>query len=261
MKIDGFDTSHYYMKSSRGYYFLAINLIAHLALIPAILYAEWWMWVLGILWGYWINCTCYTAGYHRYYCHKAFKAPRWYDYYFQFVSLFGNPGPVLIWNGIHKLHHKYSDTDYDPHGPTHRGFLNVWTIQLRGALYFLPPTKEDLKDWLKDTKDPTAKWFYDNYLLFIGIIMIVLLLMGPWFFVFGFCVPILLTHHASAVVNAYSHRTGKPSNIGALLNFIVAGEGFHLNHHKDPSNYTTLLPNHKWWEIDLTGLFIKMIRI
>ena len=41
-----------------------------------------------------------------------------------------------------------------------------------GALFFAP-TKEDLKDWLKDTKDPTAKWFYDNYLLFIGIIMIV----------------------------------------------------------------------------------------
>ena len=47
----------------------------------------------------------------------------------------------------------------------------------------------------------------------------------------------------------------------AWFHFIVAGEGFHLNHHKDPSNYTTLLPNHKWWEIDLTGLFIKMIRI
>ena len=37
---------------SKNLIFFAINTIAHLAIIPAILYGEWWMWILGILWGY-----------------------------------------------------------------------------------------------------------------------------------------------------------------------------------------------------------------
>jgi len=246
---------------SKNLIFFAINTIAHLAIIPAILYGEWWMWILGILWGYLVNCTGNLAGYHRYYAHRSFKAPRWYDYYYQIIALFGNTGPTLIWGGIHQMHHKYVDTDIDPHSPAHRGFWDVWFIQFRGAIYFYPVTKEDLKDWLTGAKDPVVKWFYSNYLRLITTIIVVFLLIDPLLFVFGFCIPVIMTIHSSAIVNAYTHRKGEPSNTGELLNFILAGEGYHLNHHNNPSNYTTLPKDNKWWQTDLTGFFIRMIKI
>ena len=252
---------NYYIKSKRTPYFLIINILAHISIITAIFYAEWWMWALGFLWGYWINMTCYAAGYHRYYTHRAFKAPRWYDYYFQFMALFGNPGPAIIWRGIHTLHHKYSDTRFDPHSPKDRGFWNVWTMGMRAGLTFWPPTRDDLVDWIRaNRKDHIAKWIHSNYLLLIFSIMAVLLLIDPLLFVMGFCVPVFCTHHASAIVNAYCHRTGKALN-EELAGFVTVGEGYHLNHHEDPSNYTTLPESHKWWQFDITGLFIKMIRI
>ena len=252
---------NYYIKSKRTPYFFLINLIAHLAIIPAILSGEWWMWILSLIWWQWIGCTAYTTGYHRYYTHKSFKAPLWYDYYFNFFSLFGNPGPVLIWSGTHKLHHKYSDTELDPHSPKHKGFWNVWTsFWGMGVFTIDPPTREDLKDWLEETKDPIAKWFYDNYLSLTVIIMIVLLFMGPWFFIFGFCIPTCLILHGSGIINAFTHKNGKPENKN-LVALITAGEGWHLNHHEDPSNYTTRKESYKWWQVDLNGIWINLIKI
>ena len=265
---------NFYIKSLRISYFFLINIIAHLALIPAILYGELWMWILSLVWSYWINVTAHVAGYHRYYCHKSFKAPRWYDYYYQFIALFTNPGPVGLWSGIHRLHHKYSDTKADPHSPKLMGFWYVWfgTVFFQGEVGLfkrLLPSKQykmlslprdELKVWFKEMKDPTTKWFYDNHLLLVGIIMGALLLIHPLLFVFGFCIPTLSTHYASAVVNTYTHRTGESLNEDWLA-FYLAGDGYHLNHHEDPSNYTTLPESHKWWQFDITGLFIKLIKI
>ena len=46
-----------------------------------------------------------------------------------------------------------------------------------------------------------------------------------------------------------SHETGENSRNNWLVALIAAGEGWHNNHHQDPSCCTV---QHRWWEFDLT---------
>jgi stearoyl-CoA desaturase (delta-9 desaturase) len=54
-----------------------------------------------------------------------------------------------------------------------------------------------------------------------------------------------------------NHNTKDFSNNHLFTGYLVAGEGWHNNHHNDPANPKF---GEKWWEIDLGWWFIKLIR-
>ena len=64
-------------------------------LIPAFMYGELWMFILGFMWWQFIAASAISAGYHRYFSHRSFEAPNWYRYYVQILGMLANPGPVL----------------------------------------------------------------------------------------------------------------------------------------------------------------------
>ena len=55
-----------------------------------------------------------SAGYHRYFAHRAFKAGVWYEYLVLILGPLSGAGHVLGWVGVHRLHHNHSDKyNYD----------------------------------------------------------------------------------------------------------------------------------------------------
>ena len=60
---------------------------------------------------------CITAGYHRYFSHRAYKMGR----VAQFLMAFGGTTAVqkgpLWWASHHRIHHRYTDLDGDVHSP------------------------------------------------------------------------------------------------------------------------------------------------
>ena len=58
-----------------------------------------------------------TAGYHRYFSHKAYRLNRFWQFVFAFAGTSCAQKGPLWWAGHHRNHHKFSDTERDLHSP------------------------------------------------------------------------------------------------------------------------------------------------
>lgn len=229
---------------------LLIHFIAHLCLLPAILYGEWWMWIASFLWWLFIAATSISAGYHRYFSHRAFTTGKWYEIYSQVLALFANSGPVLTWAATHRMHHAYSDTDRDPHSPKFKGFWKVYTNQWG---YTVNIEKKFLKH-LIDNK--SVLFFYKHYFKLMSCIALLFLIVDPLLLVFGLTIPIVFAFHGYGLINAFTHRNNEVTN-SALANVLTAGEGYHKFHHADGKNWKI---GKKWYHFDTGSWFIKVIK-
>jgi len=62
-----------------------------------------------------------TAGFHRYFAHRAYKTGRVMQFVLAFCASSSCQKGVLWWAAHHRAHHRYSDTALDIHSPQ-RGF-------------------------------------------------------------------------------------------------------------------------------------------
>lgn len=63
-----------------------------------------------------------TAGAHRLWAHKSYKAKWPLRFFLTFCNTLAFQDAVVDWARDHRMHHKYSETDADPHNAT-RGFF------------------------------------------------------------------------------------------------------------------------------------------
>ena len=64
-----------------------------------------------------------TAGYHRYFSHRAFKTSRAFQFVIAFMAMSSAQKGVLWWAAHHRHHHRHSDQELDLHSPTLFGFF------------------------------------------------------------------------------------------------------------------------------------------
>jgi stearoyl-CoA desaturase (delta-9 desaturase) len=53
-----------------------------------------------------------------------------------------------------------------------------------------------------------------------------------------------------------NYETTDNSRNNFLVAIITSGEGWHNNHHADPQSANN---GHRWWEVDLTYLFLRLL--
>jgi stearoyl-CoA desaturase (delta-9 desaturase) len=63
-----------------------------------------------------------TAGVHRLWAHRSYRANTPYRVLLMLMNSIANQGPIYHWARDHRVHHKFSETDADPHNAT-RGFF------------------------------------------------------------------------------------------------------------------------------------------
>lgn len=61
-------------------------------------------------------------GAHRFFTHRSYKAKLWVKLALLLFHTMAGQNCLYIWVRDHRQHHKYSDTDADPHNAT-RGFF------------------------------------------------------------------------------------------------------------------------------------------
>src|ERR1700722_1557029 len=66
-----------------------------------------------------------TVGYHRLLSHRAFKCPLWLEYLIVSGGYLGFEGSPTSWVSTHRVHHRYTDLEGDPHRPAD-GFWHAW---------------------------------------------------------------------------------------------------------------------------------------
>jgi stearoyl-CoA desaturase (delta-9 desaturase) len=212
---------------------------------------------------YWLTaCIGITLGCHRLVAHRSFEVPKWLEYFFVFCGTLSCQGGPISWIGIHRIHHKHSDTAPDPHD-SNRGF---WWSHM-GWLMHEYRNHKDMPRYTQDIANDPFYQFCEKY--FVPIQMVLGLLLywwGGWSFViWGIFVRLVVVFHVTWLVNSATHKFGYQSHESnddsrncwwvALLSF---GEGWHNNHHVYQYSARHGL---QWWEIDLTWMTIQFLQL
>ena len=208
-----------------------------------------------------------AVGLHRYFSHRSFSTSRFWEQVMLYTSVLACHGNALFWVALHRVHHKWSDTEKDLHSPiTH----SVWE-SYQGYAF----NTEALKtvpirlggDFIRES---SWQWNVKHYnkvlwLTWIVVIAVSWLLDAPWI-VTGLALAQVWAIHQEAVVNVLGHTKG----FGAYRNFetedksvnrwllglLTWGQALHNNHH---AKQTKASFAHRWFEFDPCMLWIHVI--
>ncbi|MGZ8763070.1 MAG: acyl-CoA desaturase [Acidimicrobiia bacterium] len=208
---------------------------------------------------FWGRMFLITAGYHRYFAHKAYKLGRVSQFVMAFGAQTSAQKGALWWAAHHRDHHRYSDTDRDIHSPR-KGF---WWSHVGWILCDrYGATKYDgIKDF---ARYPELVWLNKHDWIAPWSLAIVCYLIGGWSgLVVGFFWSTVLLWHATFTVNSVAHVFGRrrydttdTSRNSLLVALLTGGEGWHNNHHHYPSSARQ---GFFWWEIDATYYGLKAL--
>ena len=65
-----------------------------------------------------------TAGNHRLWSHRSYKAKLPLQFFLMILTSIANQGNILNWVRNHRCHHKFSDTEKDPHNSNYGFFYS-----------------------------------------------------------------------------------------------------------------------------------------
>lgn len=212
-----------------------------------------------------------TLCFHRLLTHASFKTPSWFRYLLTLCGCIAWQGSPVDWVGVHRLHHKHSDGDLDPHSPTH-GFTwshITWTLHKRldGI-----SGKDAAKDLLRDKGLRFINRFHVMPQIFLAIALLLLgwatrdIWLGLSWVLWGVAVRTVLVYHGTWFVNSAAHtwgyqnykNTGERSTNLWWVALVSFGEGWHNNHHAHPRSAAHGL---RWFEVDMTFLTIKLLSL
>jgi len=217
------------------------------------------VWLLVGL--YLVRVFFITAGYHRLLAHRSFRVGRITQFVFAYGALTcGQKGP-LWWTAWHRQHHRYTDTDRDPHSPQH-GFWWAhvgWILSGRYGdthLEVVPDLAKYPELRFLDRHDWIGPWSVGVFAWFVG---------GWSGLVVGFFGSQLLLWHATFLVNSAAHVFGRrrydtndTSRNSLAVALATLGEGWHNNHHHQP---TSAREGDRWYEIDPTYGVLRVLSL
>ena len=240
-------------------YMATIHLVALLSLLPSNFS---WEAVWLTLFLYWVTGALgITLGFHRMVSHCSFQTPKWLEYILVFCGTLACQGGPIRWVGLHRIHHKYSDTKNDPHDSN----LGFWWSHMGWMLHKIAADNE-VPRYTKDISGDSFYQFCQKYMILIQIAFgLLLYFLGGWsFVVWGIFVRLVMVFHFTWFVNSATHKFGYQSYESndhskncwwvAILTF---GEGWHNNHHAYQHSARHGLA---WWEIDITWMTIRVLK-
>ncbi|XP_022827905.1 acyl-CoA Delta(11) desaturase [Spodoptera litura] len=192
-----------------------------------------------------------TAGAHRLWSHKTYKAKLPLQILLMVMNSLAFQNTAIDWVRDHRLHHKYSDTDADPHNAS-RGFFysHIGWLFVRKH----PDVKKRGKEIdISDIYNNPVLRFQKKYAIpFIGAVCFALPTLIP---VYGWgetwtnawhvaMLRYIMNLNVTFLVNSAAHIYGKrpydkkilPSQ-NIAVSIATFGEGFHNYHHVFPWDY------------------------
>lgn len=235
----------------------SLQILVHLLSLVGLYHWTNSYWPLTIFLYYFLGILGINIGYHRLLSHRSFKTKKIIE---RILSLFGVltvMGSPLAWVAVHRQHHRYSDTELDPHSPHRIGIVRSW-LGFWGKVEISSMTTKDLR------KDSYQKFLHNHYLEINLAYVIVLFLIDPWLVIYAWAIPAMMIFHSAGAFDVIAHiqgyrsyNTADQSKNSWVANIITMGEGWHNNHHARPSAWRQ---GEKWWEIDPPSWIIRLIK-
>lgn len=189
--------------------------------------------------------THMTIFMHRAWCHKAWipnKCLNTYALIFTSLIFVGaSPG----WCAIHRQHHRFSDSEQDPH---YRA-KPIW------QLMFYQDLKPDFT-YAKDLlQDPLHNWF-SKHTQTVQLCWIALLAIISPKFLFFWAAAAGFNRFTMNLINVVLHREHGPVNSAFWALVFIQGEPWHANHHSQQKDWRL---GRKWWQLDLGKNVIQLL--
>lgn len=214
----------------------------------------------GMSWGmaalavalYVVRMFAITAGYHRYFAHRAYSTSRAFQFLLAFVAQTSLQSGAVWWAAKHRDHHRYSDTGRDSHSPRQYGF---WFSHC-GWIFHDAGGKADYSRVPDLQRFPELMWL-DRQRFMPGILLgFACWCVGGWAALTAFLVSTVVLYHCTFFINSLAHvygrqryLTGDDSRNNWWLAILTLGEGWHNNHHYFMASTRQ---GFYWWEVDFT---------
>jgi stearoyl-CoA desaturase (delta-9 desaturase) len=235
---------------------------------------------LAVLAGmYVITIMGVTLGFHRLLTHRSFATYKSVQYVLAILGSMAVQGPVMNWVADHRKHHAHTDQEGDPHTPHGHGsglkgaIAGLWYAHM-GWLFERSGTSEHERYARDVYEDRGMQFIHKMFALWVALGIAIpgaigLAVTGTWRGAFeaalwGGPVRIFIGHHVTWSINSVCHFFGTrrfeisdhSTNV-FWLSVLSMGESWHHNHHTFPRSAFHGL---KSWEIDPTGLVIRVMR-
>jgi len=232
-------------------YITAVHLAAIYGVICTFYCSSRTLLLALILWP--ISGLGITAGAHRLWAHRSYSASTPYRILLMLFQSIANQGSIYHWSRDHRVHHKHSETDADPHN-IYRGFFFAhvgWLLTKKHPSVIKAGRELDLSD-LRADKVVMFQKNLDPWFAFFMCFILPGLLSISWadsflngFFVAG-CLRYVMVLHFTWLVNSVAHTHGNrpydkniESRENTYVSFFAIGEGYHNWHHTFPWDYST----------------------
>ena len=214
-----------------------------------------------------ITIVCVTLFLHRGQAHKSIEFHPILSHTMRFWLWMTTGMRTKEWVAIHRKHHSITDKEGDPHSPHVYGIKQVL---FKGALLYHSASKNTTMvdnfgvgtpdDWIE-----RVIYTPHSRLGILLMLIIDLLLFGPWGIVVWGVQMLWIPFHAAGVVNGLGHWFGyrntntkdKSTNI-VPWGIWIGGEELHNNHHANPANPKL---SKEWFEVDIGYFYLRVFSI
>jgi stearoyl-CoA desaturase (delta-9 desaturase) len=209
---------------------------------------------------YYVRMWAITAGYHRYFAHRAYKTNRAFQFFLALLGTTATQKGPLWWAAHHRHHHKESDQEADIHSPVQRGF---WYSHM---FWILDGTNDETRfELIRDfARYPELRFLNKFHLVPPILLAVALFFIGGYsLLAWGFFLSTTLLWHGTFTINSLSHifgkrryRTTDTSRNNWFLALLTCGEGWHNNHHY---HQNTANQGWFWYEVDASFYVLKVL--
>ncbi|CRK98772.1 CLUMA_CG012124, isoform A [Clunio marinus] len=235
---------------------VAVNLFIHFGSLVGVyhmltLQPKWqtYIWFLIVT----VLCNLSVCiGVHRLWSHRSFKAVRKLRLLLLFFYTMAGQSSVYNWVKVHRVHHKFAETEKDPLN-FRRGFFFAHVGWY--CLTFHPECEKEMKRIdMKDIEaDKDIMFQYNNYEILFFIFNIMLPVLTPCYFwneslwiSFWVCfvtrfainfTQLNFTNSANHFIGRRPYDKGQSATDNLAMVFFSFGEGYHNYHHVFPYDY------------------------
>ncbi len=210
-----------------------------------------------------------TAGYHRLWSHKTYKAHPLLRFAFALGGACALQNDILSWASAHRRHHQFvDDNERDPYSAG-RGF---WFSHIGWILRNHGSGKEDYSNVKDLQQDPIVVWQSRHYLsllllMNIGLPAFLGFLLGDLIagLLLGGLLRLVVSQHVTYLINSIAHIWGRQpysrdssARDNTLLALVTYGEGYHNYHHAFQWDYRNGI---RCWHFDPTKWMIKLFSL
>ena len=220
------------LKFDRRYTLLIAQLVTPFITILALWkYATFPLVALSLVMWFMMRCVGSVITYHRIHGHMSHTMHPVVEFICTALGFYGSLSSPMQFCSVHTNHHKYTDTDKDPHPYNIIG----WKVMFPVFWYDAGKAAGDLRTVVRLRRNKIANFFHDYYWYLLPLPLLLILI--SWnAFLFAYVVPLGMTLWSLGLSTLNHDKNGGAKYMGELFGILTLGEHHHEWHHNNPSD-------------------------